>query len=75
MPLKNGDDFGTNTDGGKSEEYCFHCFQGGKFLDDGITLQEKIEKNVGFAKLMGMQEEQARQMASTILPGLKRWKR
>lgn len=74
MPLQKEQDFGTNKGGNKSEEYCFHCFQDGKFLDEGITLQEKINKNVKFAKLMGMPERQARQMASTILPGLKRWK-
>jgi hypothetical protein len=75
MPLQKQEDFGTNADGSKSKDYCFHCFQGGKFLDEGITLQGKIEKNVGFAKMMGMAEEQARQMASTILPKLKRWKK
>jgi hypothetical protein len=75
MPLQKPEDYGTNADESKSKDYCFHCFQGGKFLDEGITLQGKIEKNVQFAKLMGMSEEQARQMASTILPKLKRWKK
>jgi len=54
MPLRNDGDFGTNRDGSKSEDYCFHCFQGGKFLDEGRTLQEKIEKNVKFGVQMGM---------------------
>jgi hypothetical protein len=75
MPLQKQEDFGTDADGSKSKEYCFHCFQGGKFLDEGISLQGKIDKNVSFAKMMGMSEEQARQMASTILPKLKRWKK
>jgi Putative zinc ribbon domain len=75
MPLQKPEDYGTNADGSKSKEYCFHCFQGGKFLDEGITLQGKIDKNVQFGKMMGMPEEQARQMASTILPKLKRWKK
>ena len=57
MPLKHNDDFGTNQDGNKSQEYCFHCFQGGKFLDEGITLREKIEKNVKIGVQMGMPEE------------------
>lgn len=74
MPLQNGEDFGKNADGSKSEEYCFHCFQGGKFLDEGITLQEKIDKNVKFASQMGMSEEEGRKMASSVLPRLKRWK-
>ncbi len=74
MPLKKGEDFGTNADGSKSNEYCFHCFQSGRFLDEGITLQEKIDKNVRFAAQMGMPEAEARQMASNVLPKLKRWK-
>ena len=75
MPLRKGEDFGTNADGGKSKEYCFHCFQGGKFLDEGITLQEKIDKNVKFGVQMGMPEDTARNMAENILPKLKRWQK
>lgn len=74
MPLSKDSDFGTNADGSKSEEYCFHCFQAGKFLDEGITLQEKIEKNIKFGVQMGMTEETARHMCETILPKLKRWR-
>jgi len=75
MPLQKQEDFGTNASGSKSEEYCFHCFQNGKFLDEGITLQEKINKNVKFAVQMGMSENEARKMASNVLPTLKRWKK
>jgi hypothetical protein len=75
MPLQNEEDFGTNVNGSKSKEYCFHCFQNGKFLDEGITLQGKIDKNVKFAVQMGMAEDEARKMASSVLPKLKRWKK
>ncbi len=75
MPLRKDVDFGTNAGGNKSKEYCFHCFQKGKFLDEGITLKAKIDKNVGFAVRMGMQEAEARKMASSILPKLKRWRK
>ena len=74
MPLRNRGDFGTNAKCTKSNEYCFHCLQNGKFLDEGTTLKEKIEKNVGFAVQMGMPEAKAREMASSVLPKLKRWK-
>jgi len=73
MPLQKEEDFGRNADGSKSEEYCFHCFQSGKFLDEGITLQDKIDKNVKFAVQIGMKEDEARKMASGVLPKLKRW--
>ena len=75
MPLRKDEDFGTNAGGNKSQEYCFHCFQKGKFLDEGITLQEKIDKNVKFAVKMGMSEAEARKFASNVLPKLKRWKK
>ena len=75
MPLTKDKDFGTNKDKSKSEEYCFHCFRNGKFLDEGISLQEKIDKNVKFAIQMGMSEDKARKMASNVLPKLKRWKK
>jgi hypothetical protein len=75
MPLRKDKDYGTNADKTKNKEYCFHCFQGGKFLDEGITLQEKIEKNVKFGVQMGMPEEMARQMSENILPKLKRWQK
>jgi hypothetical protein len=75
MPLQKEEDFGTNAGGSKSGEHCFHCFQNGKFLDEGITLEEKINKNVKFAVQIGMSEHEARKMASNVLPKLKRWKK
>lgn len=73
MPLKEDNDLGTNQDGSKNQEYCFHCFQNGRFLDEGITLSEKIAKNVKFGVKMGMSEEVAKKMCDEILPKLKRW--
>jgi hypothetical protein len=75
MPLQKEEDCGTDSSGSKCEMYCFHCFQKGKFLDEGITLEEKINKNVKFAVQMGMSEHEARKMASSVLPKLERWKR
>ena len=75
MPLQKAGDYGTNADGSRSREYCFHCYQAGRFLDEGITLQEKIEKNVMFGVRMGMPEDTARQLCEDVLPRLKRWRR
>lgn len=75
MPLREKEDYGTNADKTKSEKYCFHCFQDGNFLDEGITLQEKIEKNIKFGIQMGMSEDMARNMCENILPKLKRWQK
>ena len=74
MPLQKDQYCVTNADGSRSEEYCFHCFEKGVFLDEGITVQGKIDKNVKFAVQMGMSEDEARKLASDVLPKLKRWK-
>ena len=75
MPFRTAEDHGTTGDGSRSEDYCFHCYQGGRFLDEGITLPEKIEKNVKFGIRMGMPEGMARHMCETILPQLKHWQK
>jgi len=73
MPMQKNEDFGTNTDGSKNEEYCHFCYKEGRFTDEGITVEEKINKNIEMATKMGMPEEKAREMANNIIPKLKRW--
>ena len=75
MPMTKAADFGTNADGSKNNEYCKFCYEKGKFTDEGITMEEKIEKNVAIAKKMGWPEDKAREMANSIIPKLKRWKK
>ncbi len=75
MPMKKDEDYGTNADESKNDEYCCFCFKDGRFLDEGITMEQKIENlvEIGIIKL-GMEEAQARTMARTTIPGLRRWK-
>ncbi|OGC10726.1 hypothetical protein A3J90_05625 [candidate division WOR-1 bacterium RIFOXYC2_FULL_37_10] len=73
MPMQKEENFGTNQDGSKNLEYCQFCFQTGKFADEGITMQQKIAKNIEIAKKMGMPEEKAREMVTSTIPKLKRW--
>jgi len=75
MPLRSENDLGTNADSTKNQEYCHFCLKDGKFTDEGITLEQKIEKLVGMAKSMNIPEDKAREMAQTTLPQLKRWKK
>ena len=75
MPMEKPEDFGTNADGTRSNDYCQFCFQNGKFTDPNITMEQMIDKVAGFAKQMKMSEEQAREMAKTFIPKLKRWQR
>lgn len=76
MPLdKDPNKGGTNADNSKSDKYCSFCFKDGVFFDEGISLKEKIEKNILIAvERMNIPESQARQMAESILPNLERWK-
>lgn len=76
MPLdKDPNNGGTNADKSKSNIYCSYCYKDGKFLDEGISLQGKIEKNVQIAiKRMNIPENEARRMAENLLPKLERWK-
>jgi hypothetical protein len=76
MPLdKDPNQGGTNSDQSKSIQYCSFCYQNGNFADEGITLQEKIDKNVRMAVTrLNIPEDKARQMAESILPFLERWK-
>jgi hypothetical protein len=76
MPLKKEEDFGTNVDGSKNIEFCNFCYMEGRFTDEGITMEEKINKLVGIGKAkLGMTENQAMAMAKGIIPNLKRWKK
>jgi len=76
IPLdKDPNNGGSNADQSKSEKFCSFCYRDGKFLDEGITLKEKIEKNIQIAVMkMNIPENIAREMAESILPGLERWK-
>lgn len=73
MPMKKEEDFGSNKDKTKNKEYCKYCFKDGKFTDEGISLNDKIKKNIEIAKKMGMDEKKAKEQAQTQIPKLKRW--
>ena len=76
MPLdKDPKRGGTNADNSLSDKYCSFCYQNGQFLDDGITLREKIEKNILIAvSKLNIPEYKAREQAEKLLPDLERWK-
>ncbi len=76
MPLDKDPNYGgTNADKSKSDKYCSFCYIEGKFTDEGITVREKIEKNIQLAVTrMNIPESKAREMAENLLPTLERWK-
>ena len=74
MPMLKKSDFGTNKDNSLNNEYCHYCFKRGTFTDSGITLEEKIRKNIALAEKTGMSGEEASKLAHSTIPKLKRWK-
>ena len=76
MPMEKPDDFGKNTDGGKNQDYCGHCFPNGAFTNPDETMEEKIESCVPFIVEAGEcpDADSARKMLQEFLPTLKRWK-
>ncbi len=74
-PLSGQDDFGTNADGNKNNEYCGHCFKGGKFTYPDITMENMIEIAASLMiTLAFMDEAEAKSKAKILIPKLKRWK-
>lgn len=76
MPMQKDEDFGTNASGTKNGEYCHFCYKNGGFTDEGITMEQKIDKLVEIAvSQMQIPREKARAMAEDLIPKLARWRR
>jgi hypothetical protein len=75
MPLEEPRQLGTEAGGAASREYCCYCYQGGKFTAE-LSLQQMQEKLIALARERKfMPEAEARKLAETVLPKLKRWRR
>lgn len=68
------DNYGTNSDGSKSEEYCEYCFLDGKFTEPDITYDQMKDKLINiFVDEVEMPLEIALKMIDIRLPNLNRW--
>jgi hypothetical protein len=77
MPMGNTDEqYGTNADGSKNEDYCKYCFENGGFTFQG-SMEEMIEICVPpmTAAHPEMTEEEAKNRMREWFPTLKRWKK
>jgi hypothetical protein len=70
MPMEKQDDFGTNADGSRSEDYCTYCYQRGRFTEPDLTMRQMIDKSISMTRKMGIPAEQI----ENAIPNLKRWK-
>lgn len=74
MPLSI-DNYGTNASGTNNLEYCKFCFQKGGFTDTELTLPQMIQMSVtNMTKDLHMSDEEAQNLANTVIPTLKRWR-
>ena len=78
MSLKKQEDFGTNQDGSKNEEYCNYCYANGAFTSD-CTMDEMIGHCVQFLDEFNKgggfsyTKEEAIATMKSFFPTLKRW--
>jgi predicted transcriptional regulator YdeE len=74
MPLEDEDQYGTDAQHGKTDEYCKYCYEGGAFVQPDLTMDEMIRQCVSILAEEGMQGEEAASMMHSYLPNLKRWR-
>lgn len=74
MPLTKEEEFATNADGSKNEEYCIYCYKNGAFVADQ-TLEEMVEFCIPFVYKEGdpRSREEVRKEMLTHFKTLKRW--
>lgn len=75
MPMEKPEDFGTDENGNKVNNYCSYCFQNGEFTHPDVTLGQMTEIVVkNMTEKMNIPEDQARQITQSFLPKLVRWR-
>jgi len=80
MPLRKLGELGVNADESVSTEYCSHCFMDGKFVEEGISVEEMAEFNLNFLDGFNAENgtsftpDEARVILRQHLATLKRWR-
>ena len=74
MLIEDSEDYGTEVNGSKSEEYCIHCYKKGKFLFQG-NFNEFLERQIDInVKIQGLSPSEAEFELKRKLPTLNRWR-
>ena len=63
---------GTESDGGRSTEYCSHCYREGRFTEPSLTAQQMMVKVQGKLREKHFPGFVARYFAKGV-PNLRRW--
>lgn len=74
MPLEHEDQYGTDAQHHKTDEYCKYCYKEGEFVQPELTMEGMIQQCVPILVEEGMQAEEATSMLRNYLPHLKRWR-
>jgi len=73
--LNRQEEFGTEADRKRSEDYCSYCYQRSEFVQKNITLEQMTKKAAGFIFLReNIPRDDAQKKAADLIPKLKRWK-
>jgi len=77
MPVgESADNFGTETDGSSSTEYCKYCYQDGEFTDPNQTIDGMVASSVDFMTTnLGFSTSEATELSNNVIRKLKRWQR
>lgn len=75
MPLTGDELRGTERNGGKSPDYCVHCYADGDFVGEPCSMEQMIEQCIPFELEAGVypDAETARTQMLQYFPQLKRW--
>ena len=80
MPLNDVNDYGTNADGSRNDEYCKYCYENGRFKQQ-CTMEEMIEHCAQFVEEFNkdsehkVTREEAIGQMKMFFPHLKRWRK
>ena len=75
MPLATADDFGTDAQGFRVNEYCRFCYANGAFTEPEISLQAMIDRCAAIMARQGvMPLADAKALMTETLPKLGRWR-
>ena len=70
MKMQTPEDFGTESDGSHSSEFCRYCYEGGSYRAPDMTIDQMVDILV---KDMYQSDADGDVTAKTRLVGLKRW--
>jgi len=76
MPMEKPEDFGTNADGSRNEDYCRYCYEKGAFFYPEATMEQVIESCLPHVVPdVFADEATARAAMNEHFPTLKCWKK